>query len=415
MGPHPEPTPTVSPLAPTVLEIPEYGELRLPKDQLSMAEAAMLDRSHREQVSIEAPSFRNPDQWVLRASGWVGQIPISKSLVLVLKPKVPIRNIFGMYEWAHQLKSLHLLKGMVHSGSLDDLFEQLARVLATGALERSRQGLYRAYVPRSDRLPYLRGRLDLSERLRRPWSGRLGCRYQDFTADILENQLLAWTFHVIARSGLLGERSRPTVRRAYGIFHQAVTPRPLQAHDCGEVKYHRLNADYEPLHALCRFFLAHAGPTHTTGKHGMLPFVVDMSRLFEQFVRGWLERHLPDRYQLVSQERLVIGGEKGVEFLMDIVIREREHHRPVLVIDTKYKGESKPSTDDLHQIIAYAHSLGCPRAALVYPHSRADGFQDLVGTTTQLKTLSFDIGQDLDAAGQTLLEGIVRWVNQDQT
>jgi len=58
-------------------------------------------------------------------------------------------------------------------------------------------------------------------------------------------------------------------------------------------RYIRQNADYATLHALCRFFLEQAGPTHELGRHRMLPFVVEMAALFERFVVAWLRVHLP--------------------------------------------------------------------------------------------------------------------------
>ena len=75
--------------------------------------------------------------------------------------------------------------------------------------------------------------------------------------------------------------------------------------------YHRLNRDYEVLHALCRFFLENSGPAHSSGGHTFFPFLVDMAQLFERFVAGWLQKHLPPdkllpqcHVQLSDQERL---------------------------------------------------------------------------------------------------------------
>ena len=54
---------------------------------------------------------------------------------------------------------------------------------------------------------------------------------------------------------------------------------PVGADRCVGRTYNRLNADYEPMHALCRFFLENSGPAHARGDRSMLPFLVNMPRL----------------------------------------------------------------------------------------------------------------------------------------
>ena len=114
-----------------------------------------------------------------------------------------------------------------------------------------------------------------------PWDVQLRCHFQEHTGDIEDNQILAWTLHTIARTGLCSERVLPAVRKAYrslqGLLHSNRFP---QKH-CVKRLYHRLNEDYRPLHGLCRFFLEHTGPTNRPGDKSMLPFLINMALLFE--------------------------------------------------------------------------------------------------------------------------------------
>ena len=52
-------------------------------------------------------------------------------------------------------------------------------------------------------------------------------------------------------------------------------PVPFCSQHCLGRLDHRLNQDYQSLHALCHFFLAGSGPTHRAGDHGMLPFLIE--------------------------------------------------------------------------------------------------------------------------------------------
>lgn len=74
---------------------------------------------------------------------------------------------------------------------------------------------------------------------------------------------------------------------------------------CRDVLYHRLNEDYRPLHALCRFFLEHSGPAHQRGERAMVPFIIYMAGLFEKFVARWLAAHPPPGLYAQSQHRLL--------------------------------------------------------------------------------------------------------------
>src|SRR4051794_21290471 len=96
--------------------------------------------------------------------------------------------------------------------------------------------------------------------------------------------------------------------------------------------YTRLNQDYAPLHALCAFFLDQSGPGHTVGDHTMIPFLVDMARLFEQFVAAWLERRLAATHRIASQVHTPVSSD--LHFTIDLVISAG---RQRWVVDTKYK------------------------------------------------------------------------------
>src|SRR5262249_32145991 len=179
--------------------------------------------------------------------------------------------------------------------------------LGRRVVDRLRRGLYRTYTPRHEPLGYVRGRVDLRAHCRRPWDVALPCDYEEHTADIEDNQILAWTLHRVAHSGACTERVLPAVRQAYRALQGSATLQPFKPEVCIRRLYNRLNDDYETSHALCRFFLEHTGPALGPGSHQVLPFLVNMARLFERFVAEWLRAHLPQEFELQDQEAVPIG------------------------------------------------------------------------------------------------------------
>lgn len=367
---------------------------------------AALERLWQEygtQVAVDFPSPKTQGCWRLTNLGWVGQIPLTPDVQIALQPKLPLGNLFGMLEVAYRLTGFRFLDGEMACASLAEFYERLAHVLARRVLDRERQGLYRAYVAQEAALPYVAGRLDVRRQAQRPWAAALPCEYGEHTADVDDNQIIAWTLHRILQSGLCTERSLPALRQAYRGLAGGVALTPFAAQECVGRLYGRLNADYQPLHALCRFFLEHTGPAHTAGDHTLAPFLIPMPRLFELFVAEWLRQHLPpERFRLEAQERVTFGPEQQWHFDIDLTLYDAATNQILGVLDTKYKAADSPATDDIAQIVAYAEIKGCREAALVYPAPLARPLEARLGDI-HVRSLTFALDGDLTAAGQAFV------------
>ena len=391
-----------------VIELKEFVRRSFSPNEIPEQAGTLLWQKYESQVAVDFPGPKTGGQWQLTPQGWVGNIPLTESISLALQPKVPIENIFRMLEYAYGLKSFRFLTGDVSYESLQDVYERLARILARRILDRARKGLYRAYVARTETLPYVRERLDMQQVIRKPWQVRPLCHYHLHTPDIEENQILAWTLGTIIRSGLSREEVRSTVRQAIRRLQGSVALQPYAAADCVGRLYTRLNDDYRLLHALCRFFLEHTGPSLETGKHTMLPFLVDMARLFESFVAAWLGEHLHESLRFKPQER--VNFSNGTYFNIDLVLYDVEADGTLgparIVLDTKYKAPRQPATSDISQVVTYAVAKGCKEAVLIYPTPLPNPFDESVGAI-RVRSLSFDLGDSLEDAGQGFLNDLL--------
>ncbi len=372
------------------------------KQELPAEIGQALWHNYKDKIKVNEPSFKNGTQWELTSQDWVGYIPLTRQFHFSLQPKVPLISLFGMLEYAYQLKSFHFLKGLMACSSLPEFYEQLAQVLAKRVLGRARQGFYRGYLPQAEELPYLRGRMEISPIHPRPGQVNLYCHYEEQTADIADNQILAWTLYNLARSGWCTERVLPTIRQAYHALHGLVTLTPYQAADCLGRAYHRLNEDYWPLHAMCHFFLEQCGPTLTNGDHAMWPFLVDMHGLYERFVAEWLRQHLPPHLTLKSQERFYLDESGKYYFNIDLVLTDLNTGETRYILDTKYKLPDAGKSADIEQIVAYAVAKNCEQAVLVYPMPLAEPLAVRVGNVS-VRSLTFDLTNDLEQAGQNFL------------
>jgi 5-methylcytosine-specific restriction enzyme subunit McrC len=261
-------------------------------------------------------------------------------------------------------------------------------------------------ISESEILPFIRGRLNIKQTIQKPWHVNLQCHYEEHTADIEENQILSWTLSRIANSGMCTERVLPTVRRAYHALRGFASLKPFKANDCIGRLYNRLNDDYHPIHALCRFFLEHSGPSHEFGDRTMLPFLVNMARLFELFVAEWLKAHLPSSLNLRIQEKVEVGESQELSFKIDLVLYDSNTGDPLCVLDTKYKAKDGPEANDVTQVIAYAEMKDCEEAFLVYPAPLPSSLIKTDGRI-HVKALTFSLDGDLEEAGQSFLSDLI--------
>jgi 5-methylcytosine-specific restriction enzyme subunit McrC len=386
------------------IELTEYARAELPAAMLPLELGEMLWRGYGDKIAVEFPSPKNGGRWRLTSLGWVGMIPLAPGFRIMLHPKVRLSNLFRMLEYAYRLRSFRFLDGLYECESIEEFYSQLAAILARRVLDRERRGLYHEYVATSGTLPYLRGSLDVRRTAIEPAHAGLHCDYHDSTPDIEDNRIIAHTLRMIARCGLCDERTVPVARRASGVLQGHVTSLPVSAAHCSGRSYNRLNEDYRPLHALCRFFLEQSGPAHQSGDREMIPFLIDMGKLFEMFVAEWLRAHLPDHIGLAAQE-MVSFGEHPFHFSIDLVLSDAGG-RALAVADTKYKVPRSPSAADVAQTIAYAEAKRCRDAFLIYPIALASPLDTVVGEI-RVRSLAFRLDGELEEGGKEMMRGLV--------
>lgn len=388
---------------PSIVTLVEFQTKSLAPSVLAEEDAQRIFVQFGDKVSIEWPTPRTGNLWQLTSLGWVGFVPLTQNRGISLRPKVPLGNLFRMLEYAYDLRSFKLLEGFYASESMREFYERLAIILAKRLLERARHGLYRTYREDTADLSFVRGKIDIAALSRRAVKTSLQCTYEEHTIDIEDNQIVAWTLHTILRSGLPAERSIPILGKAERVLRNSVCLKPFSDSDCIGRTYNRLNSDYEMLHKLCRFFLENTGPTQNLGDRSMVPFMVDMARLFELFVARWLEHNLDGKYKLKTQETVAIGEKGALRMQMDLLILDAGTGMPLFVLDTKYKAHKTVSNYDYNQVVAYADAVGCENAVLIYPRELEYPFDEKPGRI-RVRTAVFDVGNDLEKAGSRLLE-----------
>jgi 5-methylcytosine-specific restriction enzyme subunit McrC len=385
----------------------EYDPVFVPDTPEYRALAGRIYESFSPQIEVTwatpfCPNIR------LRNLGFAGGL-VANGTPVRLQTKLPVAQLFRLLEYAYDLFRVPP-DGLISVAKTEEIFESLADILAKQALARISHGLYREFMSRSDQLPYVRGRVDLAASLRGLGRGntQLECCFSEHTADIWDNQIVLAALQRLRIFPFQRFDVERNVRKAYLSYSRQVDAFALPSlrnWANPKASYHRLNHEYRQLHALCRFFLDSIGPEHAEGDRVFIPYLISMPQLFEKYVAKWLEEHFGKEGGAVrgsSQSSWPVFTEGDISFRPDLVLSDREGSA-FMVLDTKYKSPTYPSSDDVQQIVAYANHVGVRSAILIYP-SEATCRCLFRSGEIEVRTCVFSLSQEPDLAGKLFLE-----------
>ena len=346
---------------PATLYLREYETCQC--SALSLEQASALSARFARQLTVGWNWHLQA--WELTAKQYVGVIVLN-DLRIVIEPKVGLQNLFYMLTFAHDLAIFRRESVQLAVG--DDLFEFIVVIFLRQVEQLVQRGIHRAYVTEEDNLTSLRGRLILADHLQRNalHVQRFYQRISEYTADVLENRILRHTLDLLGRLEYTDPNLRLQIRRVASAFAD-VRPAPVTPADCDRVIYTRLNAAYQTRINLARLLMQHLSLEGRAGSTEFAAYLLDMNKVFELFVARFLSNHFADHpsIQVEVQPDIWLDTDRQEKGVPDIVLR-RDGVRQ-LVLDTKYKRFwGKPDNADRNQMVTYCHTLGLPRAVLIY-------------------------------------------------
>ena len=364
------------------IDVTEAGEGALV--ELTVANAALLEASNI--VSV-APS--TDGRWLVSGIGKVGVARIGEMTVRI-SPKLPIGRIFFLLGYGTKFK---WRDDLVPYDSAADLVHVLADAFTRQADRALARGVIQGYVEREDELAVVRGRLRHREQVTRRF-GQVTpvlVRYDDFTIDIAENQLVRAAARILRTvpglDPMVASRLRAVLQRLDDVSDlNPGAPLPVW-------RPSRRNAHYETVLWFASMVLRRRSVDLPDGGVAVNGFVVNMAHVFEDFLTVALSDSL-ERIdgRVRSQDPHLLDEAGSVGMNPDLVWYRGG--KPAAVIDAKYKVEKLTGypNADLYQIIAYATALGLPVGHLVYAKGNSDERISVVrGSGVELRTHALDL------------------------
>ncbi len=351
------------------------------------------------------------NHYSITAQNLVGTLVVDDLRVLI-RPKIRPENLFlllevGLDEHAWRQEAFDYAK---KADLLPSVIAFYARTLET-TLAR---GLLRSYRHQEDRLVALRGRINTSAQFRQAGVALpVACRYDEYTPDIAENRYLKAATRLALRVPRIDPEDRRRLLQQVASLED-VADEIMPADYLDRIPTTRLNVHYQPVLRLARLLLENLTLADRRGQHAASSFVVDMNRLFENFVTQRLRRALRGHLEVRDQVNSHLDTRRQVPIRPDLIFRRRGHE--VYVADIKYKltDDARARTSDYYQLLAYATALDLPEGVLIY--CLADGGRPERTVTVRhagklLHTLAIDLsGPPTEVAAE--IAKAATWIKQ---
>lgn len=363
---------------------------------LSTDAVATLRQRHAQVLSV-LPSWETPGTYDVSARGFVGAVGLPDGY-LVLQPKVPVNTAVYMLARARALPPLDEHLPPTALSSLTAAIAHWFLELASPLVERS---LLRRYRLREEESTFIRGKVDIVASLRLQAAGRTGlaCRYDDYTPDVVENQILLAAAHILLAAPTAAGPAQARLRRLAAMLAE-VEHRVPERWERTSVVFDRLSRGYRPALALAEWILQRASPEiqRSDSPHPFHAFLIDMADVFESYVAAELEARLGQGYRCRAQAGDWLDvDQRLLRTVPDIQVRGPEGR--IVILDTKYKrldGAWSVSEADVYQMITYCVTRGAETGILVYPRLTQDAPAEarIIRVGVTLALFPVDLGGD---------------------
>ena len=208
---------------------------------------------------------------------------------------IPIQNIYYLlvYAW-DKLPESKIVN--INADECQEYAELFARVLINGCGLLFKRGLDRDYIGLQENYVGIKGKMLMAETIKANTliRSQTVCGYDDFSYDILQNQILKFTISRLLKVKALPRDLKKQLKSLFLRFHN-VSMKDVRPQDFKRVKIHRNNAFYAFLLNVCYLIYDSLLPSEQTGEIKFKDFTRDekkMAHLFEEFVRNFYKRKI---------------------------------------------------------------------------------------------------------------------------
>ncbi len=366
-------------------------------DPLLLSTAELRQLQAKELNLAISPTGAAESEFQITPGSTVGAMELD-GLSVLIQPKIGIPRLLSLACYAMGAYRLQD-KRPFEFEERESLPDALALALGVAARRAFPRGLLHGYIAVEEALHTVRGRIRFDEQIRRRYGipVPVEVRYDEFTDDIPANQLIKAATWRLSRMRLRSGQARRNLGWISGTLEN-VSFVEFPPNNVPEVEIDRLNEHYKDVIALSRLILRHGYFESGRGKVRASGFLMDMNKVFQEFVTVALREALGLSARALRETSISTLDEgETVHLKPDLVWSEGS--RCLFVGDAKYKRieDQRAPNADLYQLLAYATALDLPGGMLIYAKGEEEqAIHTVRHSGKRLEVVALDLEQDLD-------------------
>ncbi len=282
--------------------------------------------------------------------------------------QIPIENIYYLlcYAWNKLDEKDRVDVAIDDKTELLDLF---AKVLINASRMLIKRGIDKSYIDYTSEIAGVKGKLAISQTLKSNllFKQKTICTFDEFSANILSNQILVTTIYTLIRIKGLDNELKAELRSLLRMFPgiEQIELKPLLFN---QVKINRNNYFYGFIMNVCQIIYESTLPTEEKGAYKFADFTRDdkkMNQLFEAFVRNFykIEQNKFKINNKIIDWQFSSNDTESLKYLPRMVTDiTLENDNEKIIIDAKYykdtmmvnrSGKEKIESANMYQLFSY--------------------------------------------------------------
>ncbi len=258
--------------------------------EYQQSEAVELTRDERDELRDVLPSLAVEPAEGLDGAYWlkpgstVGAVEIGDLSVLI-RPKIGIPQLLSLACYAMGVFKSQEERLFDFKEEAETPPDTLAIALSAAARRAFSRGLLHGYRTEEEALHTVRGRIRFADQIRQRFGIPLPIevRYDEFTDDITENQLVKAAAIRLGGMRLRSQQARRNLGWIAAMLENVSSVESFPK-DVPDVRFDRINEHYRGVVGLSRLILRHSAFESERGTARAAGFLMDMNTLFQEFV-----------------------------------------------------------------------------------------------------------------------------------
>lgn len=278
---------------------------------------------------------------------------------------IPVQNIYYMLSYAFQILNEQGYR-KIAAEKFHNTTELCAEIIIVAVNRQIKNGIEKEYVPRLDDVVTVRGKINISESIKKQVILRkqLTCEYDEFSVNTYKNRIIKSTMLLLLKSNIKVEQ-KEKIRKLL-LYFSDVNILDVRYIDWN-INFNRNNRSYHLLISICYLIIKGLLQMQKDGSITMKDYFDEqrMCRLYEKFILEYYKKEFPSMDVSSSQIQWCLDDEYNnclPIMQSDIMV---SHKNNILIIDAKYYSNNIQSyhekksviSGNLYQIFTYVKNL----------------------------------------------------------